>query len=71
MRIKYFGPSPAINVCISKGYIISHVKGQIIDYPKTIGEDLLAGKKNDFRIVNGETPKELRSQRFQKINPKH
>lgn len=50
MKIKYFGPARSINV----GVLGPHVKGRIVDYPKEIAEDLLADKKNDFRIVKGE-----------------
>ena len=57
MKIKYFGPCPAINVGVFGPHIIKHVKGQIIDYPEKTGEDLLADKKNDFRAV--KEPKKI------------
>lgn len=61
MKIKYFGPAPSINVGVFGRQQVKHVKGQIVDYPDKIGEGLLADKKNDFRAVNGEKPKSIKT----------
>ena len=50
MKIKYLGPSPSIRVGVL-GTHITHVKGQIIDYPDEVGEDLLRDKKNNFEAM--------------------
>ena len=50
MKIKYLGPSPAINVGVD-GKVRVHVKGKVEEYPKKVGEDLLLDKKNDFEAV--------------------
>lgn len=50
MKIKYLGPSSAINVGVD-GDVHVHVQGKVGNYPKEVGEDLLADKKNDFEAV--------------------
>jgi len=56
MRIKYLGPSPAINVGVD-GKVLVHVKGKTRDYPDEVGDKLLQDKKNDFEEAK-EAPKE-------------
>ena len=50
MKIKFLGPSSAINVGVD-GNVIIHSKGQIIDYPDEVGKDLLRAPKNNFEAV--------------------
>jgi len=55
MKIRYLGPSSAINVGVD-GDVLVHVKGKVLEYPKDVGEDLLADKKNEFEaVVSKET----------------
>jgi len=58
MKIKYLGPSPAINVCVD-GKVRVHVKNTVEEYPDEVGKDLLLGKKNRFeKVAVKEEPKE-------------
>jgi len=51
MKIKYKGPSPSVNV----GAYPAQSKGQIVDYPDDVGEELLASaKKQKFICVEEE-----------------
>ena len=50
MKIKFLGPSSAINVGVD-GNVIIHSKGQVIDYPDEVGEGLLRSLKNNFEAV--------------------
>ena len=50
MKIKFLGPSSAINVGVG-GNVIIHSKGQVIDYPDEVGKDLLRSPKNNFEAV--------------------
>ena len=58
MKIRYLGPSPAINVDVD-GEVRVHVKDTVKEYPDEVGEDLLLGKKNRFeKVAVKEEPKE-------------
>jgi len=73
MRIKYLGPSPAINVGVD-GKVLVHVKGKTRDYPDEVGDKLLQDKKNDFEAAGGDPPEkepEVRSQKSEAKNPKN
>ena len=50
MKIKYLGPSPAINVGVD-GKVRSHVKDSDFDYPDEVGKGLLLDKKNNFEAA--------------------
>lgn len=50
MKIRYRGPAKVINVGVD-GEVRIHVKGKVLEYPKDVGEDLLADKKNEFEAV--------------------
>ena len=56
MKIRYCGPSSAINVGVD-GDVRVHVKGKVLEYPKDVGEDLLLDKKNDFEAVKDKQKK--------------
>ena len=61
MKIRYLGPSPAINVGMGGQNVRPHIKGKVLDYPKEIGEDLLLDESNNFEAVKGIPETRVRS----------
>jgi len=50
MKVRYLGPSSAINVGVDREVRI-HAKDTVEEYPDEVGKDLLLDKKNDFEAV--------------------
>ena len=60
MKIRYLGPSPAINVGMGGQNVRPHIKGKVLEYPKEIGEDLLLDESNNFEAVKEEKTQKIK-----------
>ena len=60
MKVKYLGPSSAINVGID-GEVRVHVKDTVEEFPDKMGKDLLLDKKNKFEAVVSKDTKDQKA----------